>query len=173
MKALFSKSFWLAETCCHRTSTATAMKFRSWSARPTIWGHSCSMTLLVFYPTEEYTEVPQRQCHSLKRSPSVNKSLKIKSCLCFFSHGISNLRGNAGHASDMEQLQSASQRQNQANAVERHVWHSSQMEEVRNTQNKKDFVPNLYEITQIKFMEAPLCLTSVFPLEKSGIMQRL
>lgn len=47
------------------------------------------------------------------------------------------------------------------------------MEEVRNTQNKKDFVPNLYEITQIKFMEAPLYLTSVFPLEKSGIMQRL
>lgn len=38
------------------------------------------------------------------------------------------------------------------------------MEEVRNTvqvsQNKKDFVPNLYEITQVKFMEAPLCLTS-------------
>lgn len=49
----------------------------------------------------------------------------------FFSHGFSNTGGDAGYASDVEQLQSASQRQDQANAVERHVRHSCQMEEVR------------------------------------------
>lgn len=49
----------------------------------------------------------------------------------FSSHGFSNTGGDAGYASDVEQLQSASQRQDQTNAVERHVRHSCEMEEVR------------------------------------------
>lgn len=52
-------------------------------------------------------------------------------CLHFFSHGFSDPGGDAGHASNMEQLQSASQRQDQTNAVEGHVRYSGEMEEVR------------------------------------------
>lgn len=62
---------------------------------------------------------------------SNNSSQNKVVCWVFFSHGFSNTGGDAGYASDLEQLQSASQRQDQANAVERHVRHSCQMEEVR------------------------------------------
>lgn len=51
--------------------------------------------------------------------------------LFLFSHGFSNTGGDAGYAADLEQLQSSGQRQDEANAVEGHVWHSCQMEEVR------------------------------------------
>lgn len=61
-------------------------------------------------------------------SSSINESLLF----LFFSHGFSDPGGDAGYASDVEQLQSASQRQDQANAVERHVRHSCKMEEVSN-----------------------------------------
>lgn len=53
----------------------------------------------------------------------------------FLSHGFGNTGGDAGNASDVEQRQSTSQRQNQANAVERYVRHSSQVEEVRTSED--------------------------------------
>lgn len=39
----------------------------------------------------------------------------------FVSHGISDRGSDAGHASHLEQLQSTSQWQDEANAVERYV----------------------------------------------------
>lgn len=52
-------------------------------------------------------------------------------CLLAFSYGISDSGGDAGDASHLEQLQGSSQRQDQADAVEGHVRHSCQVEEVR------------------------------------------
>lgn len=88
------------------------------------------MTLLVSYLTGEYTEVPVVTAAAHKYHSSTNNSNENKNFSYFFSHGFGNTGGHAGHASNMEQLQSASQRQDQANAVEGHVRHSCQMEEV-------------------------------------------
>lgn len=49
----------------------------------------------------------------------------------FKSYGSGDPRGHAGYAAHLEQLKGASQWQNQADAVERHVRYSCQMEEVR------------------------------------------
>lgn len=52
-------------------------------------------------------------------------------CLALVSsHGFGNTGGDAGYAADVEQLQSAGEREDQADAVEGHVWHRCQVEEV-------------------------------------------
>lgn len=53
---------------------------------------------------------------------------KDTSLIC--SHGPGDHRGHAGHAENLEQLQGASQRQDPADAVEGHVRHRGEMEEV-------------------------------------------
>lgn len=67
----------------------------------------------------------------LKNVLCIKKAVRWEFLLCFYSHGFSGAWSHAGHASNMEQFQGASQRKDEANAVERHVRHSCQMEEVR------------------------------------------